>query len=355
MLSFAIYRKPYETGITLVKQSFGTDTHIQYAESDGNIPGFVVAPFNADDNTPIVFIKGDAITQFDDISDFLKTDIYTLDKYSDLNSGVSTDDDSSYADYLRDFDTYHASLIKGNFSKLVLARRKKETRSDNTSPLRLFAEACKKYPRLFIALHSTPVSGTWLVASPELLLDNRDGICHTMSLAGTMKYEGISTPQWSDKNIREQALVTEYINEVVQSYADTSAVYGPATVRAGNLMHLRTDFTFTMREGAKFGEIVDRLSPTPAVCGIPKDKAKKFIIANEHAPRSYYSGYSGPVRIEEKTSLYVSLRCMRIFTDSFFLYAGGGLLPDSDVQSEWHETESKMQTMLSIIKQPISR
>lgn len=350
MHSFAIYRKPYDTVVTLVKQLHGTNTILDSAKELDHVSGFLVAPFDTDALNPIVVINGDNITHYDDADAIPKTDIIFLDRCCEANVGSSPEIDSSYAEYLNDFDKYHAALLKGEFVKLVLARQKTEPRNQGQSAVNLFVEACRRYPRLFIALHTTPISGTWLIASPELLLDTRDGICHTMALAGTMRYDSsMDVSQWSEKNIQEQALVTNYINEVVRPDADCVSVYGPQPVRAGHLMHLRTDFTFSLRDGVSFGELVDRLSPTPAVCGIPKDKAKTFIIENEHTDRGYYSGYCGPVEIEGYTSLYVSLRCMRIFSHIFQLYAGGGLLPDSEVQSEWYETEYKMQTMGTLI------
>ena len=87
------------------------------------------------------------------------------------------------------------------------------------------------------------------------------------------------------------------------------------------------------------------LYPTPAVCGLPKGAARDFIVKNEYAPRQYYSGFVGPLDPNGETHLFVSLRCMRIAEGECFLFAGGGLLADSDQEAEWRETEDKMETM----------
>ena len=74
-----------------------------------------------------------------------------------------------------------------------------------------------------------------------------------------------------------------------------------------------------------------------------------FILSNERFPRQYYSGFVGPLLIEQSTHLYVSLRCMHICGSKYQLYAGGGLLPESIEEQEWQETEAKMKTMRSLL------
>ena len=82
----------------------------------------------------------------------------------------------------------------------------------------------------------------------------------------------------------------------------------------------------------------------------PKEAAYRFILANEGYDRSYYSGFIGRLDPDGKTGLYVNLRCMHIGNDSLTLYAGGGLLPSSDLKDEWLETEKKMQTLKRLLR-----
>ena len=200
-----------------------------------------------------------------------------------------------------------------------------------------------------MALFSAPQCGTWLIATPEVLLE-RDGMrWHTMALAGTMRYAE-QLPPWSDKNLQEQAFVAQYIKQCLDRYSDDITMTGPYTVRSGILAHLRTDFSFTLPDQAPLGAVLSDLHPTPAVCGLPKGEAHRFIMDNELCDRSYYSGFSGPLDIDGKTAMFVSLRCMRIFDDRYRLYAGGGILPQSEEQQEWNETSAKMQAMLSVIE-----
>lgn len=242
--------------------------------------------------------------------------------------------------YAKAFRSYHDAVASGRFHKLVLARKRRMDTACDT-PLAQFEAACRRYPRMMIMLFSTPQSGTWLISSPEVLLEsNREGL-HTIALAGTMPYaEGYA--EWNEKNKAEQHIVEQYIADTIAPLAHSIVKDGPYTMRAGNLQHLRSDFRFQMN--GVVGQLIARLHPTPAVCGLPKQEAQRFIIENEGMERRYYSGFAGPVT-KDSMHLFVSLRCAELFSDHAVLYAGGGIMPDSQCESEWKETESKMQTI----------
>ena len=175
--------------------------------------------------------------------------------------------------------------------------------------------------------------------------------------------------RWSAKNIQEQRYVASYLADVLRRFSDDVCEEGPRTVRAAHLVHLRSDFTFSLdnKRCTRIGKLLEALHPTPAVCGLPKDEAQRFIISHEHHPRHYYSGFMGPFNVNEDenenvdpishliphtshfTHLYVSLRCMHITDSAYHLYAGGGLLRESNEQQEWQETEAKMDTMRRLL------
>ena len=179
-----------------------------------------------------------------------------------------------------------------------------------------------------------------------------------MSLAGTQKAEPSRTiadypiegVEWSLKNREEQQYVTDYIEDCIRAFSDDYQLNGPYTTMAANLYHLRTDITFLLRDEGKLGDVIHTLYPTPAVCGIPKDEARQFILQHEHQSRKYYSGFVGPISPQGKTHLFVSLRCMNILPEGICeLYAGGGLLKESEMEKEWKETEAKMQTIRRVL------
>ena len=216
------------------------------------------------------------------------------------------------------------------------------------SPRDIFLNACSRYPRSYIALFYTQETGMWLIASPEILLRGDANGYQTMALAGTMRYAG-EDMRWSDKNREEQQLVTDYIRTCLQPFAMEVTESEPYTTRAAHLAHLRTDFRFLLKDRQRLGTFLTAFHPTPAVCGIPKDKAQQFILSNEQLNRGYYSGFSGLLSENGTAKLYVTLRCMQLSRSACRLYAGGGLLKDSIEENEWLETESKLDTMRKLL------
>ena len=189
----------------------------------------------------------------------------------------------------------------------------------------------------------------WLIASPEVLLRGNAEGYQTMALAGTMKYEG-EDMKWSSKNQEEQQLVADYIRACLQPFAAEITESKPYTTRAAHLAHLRTDFTFQLKDTQRLGTFLTAFHPTPAVCGMPKDEAQQFILHNEQLNRSYYSGFSGLLGEKGAAKLYVTLRCMQLSRSTCRLYAGGGLLKESIEENEWQETEAKLDTMRQLLK-----
>lgn len=335
MTSFALFRLPYEQQNTLIAQISGEPLEVSsFAELSGK-KGFVVAPFAQSDEFPILLIRPDIV------SHEIPSGIPDAGRYFASSKMADV-----RVDYQIDFANFHAHLTNGDFSKLVLSRSLFVSSDSREAPLDLFMKACERYPRMMIALVSTPKSGMWLVSTPEMLLSGSGEEWQTVALAGTMPYE--QDVRWSDKNIQEQRYVATYITEQLERFTSDFKETGPRTVRAGHLAHLRSDFRFKMSSD-RVGELIQALHPTPAVCGLPKHDAFLFILQNEHSPRRYYSGFLGALSVEDKTNLFVTLRCMELFSNGYCLYAGGGILNDSTEEQEWQETEIKLDTMRNII------
>ena len=355
-MAYAIYRLPHEDHATMIRQTNGNPVELHSLTELNGIEGFVVAPFEVAPNQPVVVIQGEPrsveCTSRSEEGGVRSENRFTVD--SSLQGNLTPHSSLLTPQYRIDFANYHAQLENDNFRKIVLARCADEKVPEDLEPMELFYRACEMYPRLFIALVDTPQTGCWLTATPEILLDGKGQDWRTIALAGTMKLEGDQlngegeTLRWSTKNIQEQRIVATYIAECLEQFTGNFREEGPRTVRAANLVHLRSDFTFKLDDNNHIGDILNTLHPTPAVCGLPKREAFQFIVKNEHTPRRYYSGFMGPMG-QDETHLYVSLRCMNIDGDTCHLYAGGGLLKDSNEEQEWQETEAKMETMRRIL------
>lgn len=113
------------------------------------------------------------------------------------------------------------------------------------------------------------------------------------------------------------------------------------------MLHLSSIFTGQLRQGAADAlNLALDLHPTPAVCGTPTDLAKNFIIENENYDRHYYTGLVGWMDSKGNGEWVVTIRCGLLFDNRMTLYAGAGIVKGSDADAEWHETESKLQTIL---------
>ncbi|WP_308268046.1 isochorismate synthase [Prevotella sp.] len=355
-MSFVYFRLPHTTQVYRNRLNNEPEEIASLAELNGR-RGFVIAPFDKSDQCPILLL--DAEWEPVDIADDCKQEAHLID----------ADYEAERDRYAIDFENFHAQLRDETFQKIVLARSARLKTTEHIPALSLFARACNKYPRLFVALFSTKRSGTWLIATPEILVSGKCGNMQTMALAGTMRLSGSQLGfdvsgsgigkddiHWSTKNIQEQRYVETYITECIEHYTSDFSVFGPYTSRAGDLVHLRSDISFCLNDTAHIGNLLNALHPTPAVCGMPKADTRDFITHNESAPRDYYSGFAGTLDPDGDTNLFVTLRCMKIDgqdntqSDQYTLYAGGGLLKDSTCQSEWEETEAKMNTMRQTFK-----
>ena len=340
MTAFAYYRFPHEQRATFVAQHVGEPEILSSVAQLNGREGFVIAPFQPSDECPVVLIHPDERRVI--LLNGGKNSEGGLEEKRqegglDENGGIVGNGNSDEKEgYVRDFGCFHEQLQRGEFRKIVLARRSVQT--TRLSAEALFVKACRMYPRLFVALVCSEASGMWLMATPEVLLQGSEGEYHTMSLAGTQKTEAPEALEWPQKDLEEQQYVTDYIEACIRTFSDDCCLYGPYTMKAAHLCHLRTDIHFSLPSDDVLGDVLEALYPTPAVCGIPKESARR------------YSGFVGMLSPRSDTHLFVSLRCMRLLPDGICeLYAGGGLLKESEMEKEWRETEVKMQTMMELV------
>jgi isochorismate synthase len=212
----------------------------------------------------------------------------------------------------------------------------------------LFFELEKNYKNAFVYLASSQIFGTWIGASPEVLLEAHSDFMFTTSLAGTKKPEEIEF-EWGEKEIFEQQIVTDYIKKTLETIKLKSIeTNGPYDFSAGPVTHLKTDISADMN-GVSPWLIARNLHPTPAISGYPKEKALGLIRSVEPHDRGIYTGVIG--EIDEKSSkLYVNLRCGQLINNTLFLYLGGGFTMQSIPELEWVETENKSKTILNFVK-----
>lgn len=302
--------------------------------------GFVCAPFSLD--------AGNICTVLPRLSpeDILSLPDSELAEESDI--AISSTTQNAHRDGVRGIVE---SLKAQGFGKTVLSRVIVGNKEIDCGTL--FQKLCEKYPFSTSFCFRTPASGLWIGATPELLLRADKGHISSMALAGTRPFSGTSQfTGWDSKNIEEHQLVADFISDCFRCSGFNPVISEPFTKAAGPVEHICTEISAQIVQKPEIKEIVSfikRLSPTPALCGIPREKSRKLITLHEAHNRGFYGGFFGLVKNSDNFSLYVNLRSMRISKERFCLYAGGGITRSSDPDSEWEETERKASSLLSLI------
>lgn len=245
--------------------------------------------------------------------------------------------------YLDQGNRFLQAIIDEGISKAVLSRVKAVNISIGIDEL--FDRLEKAYPNAFVYVVESNHLGVWVGASPEQLLTCEGEQCTTISLAGTLP---VTSGSWSDKEKREQADVTAFIETLMRSFDISYQVSVVKEVQAGPVRHLMSTFTFQLT-AEKRNVFIQQVHPTPAVVGMPKAEALQLIRQTERHQRLLYSGYIGMVS-NEKTALYVNLRCAQLIDSTLYCYVGGGYNSQSIPDQEWEETENKADTLIKTLQ-----
>ncbi len=344
-LPFFAYRLPMATDVVTGIQ-LTPDVRAFAGFGTGN-SGFVAVPFDPNSRAGAVWIGADILFQNKSIAEHdlakLKQTRFTAHFKPESGESISKNE------YLNQAEQLIEQLQRGELDKVVLSRTIGITTDTKPKSTEIFAEMCKCYPNAYVSLFFVPGKCLWLGATPETLLTATDKKLTTMSLAGTK----VANPSvlWTDKERVEQEMVSRYVEDVLTDFSFSKIIKdGPAEHLAGNLTHLMTRYEcegiLSMNELTR---LVDRLHPTPAVCGLPKQKSMEVIRETEKHDREYYAGYIGFVS-NNKIQLFVNLRCMKIDTNSITCYVGGGLTAQSNAHAEWEETCLKAETLMRILK-----
>lgn len=249
----------------------------------------------------------------------------------------------SHDEYIHLAQKLIGMMQNGECDKIVISRVAKYPLQMDLNLV--FDKLVENYPKAFVYFVSSPFFGTWIGASPEVLLKFQNDHYEIASLAGTKLADDDSA--WGYKEIIEQKLVTEFIERKLKEL--TISEYNVSATKdaiAGPVKHLKT--TFSINELFDVSRLISEIHPTPAVSGLPREKALPVIKSSEKHQRELYAGIIG--ELSEQSSLYVNLRCMQCTQDSAYLYLGGGLTALSNPEKEWEETKNKAKTLLRVIE-----
>jgi len=231
-----------------------------------------------------------------------------------------------------------------NLGKIVISRSQTvPSGTDKVDVVASFLSLLLTYPVSFSSLIKLPDGTIWLGATPEILatMDKKKNVL-IMSLAGTKTNQ---SDVWGEKETHEQALVTKYILSQAEGYLKNLNVTEPETLQTGALSHILAKISGKITKQDDFARLVSVLHPTPAIAGFPAKEALEYISKNEKYDRAFYSGFLGPINQDYEHNLFVNLRTAAITPKTMTFYAGGGINAQSVPESEWNETQAKMNVV----------
>ncbi|WP_262177779.1 isochorismate synthase [Haloarcula laminariae] len=247
-----------------------------------------------------------------------------------------------------------SSVEEGRLRKVVLAQALRvHLRSDLSVP-DVFARLAETYPDCYRFLFSPADRATFYGATPERLVSLRGRTVRTEALAGsTGRGDTPAEDEWlaaelldSTKDIHEHELVAEAIRDQLDPYAASVRIGDRTVRRLATVQHLRTSITAELADDEHVLSLVDALHPTPAVGGLPPDEALRTIRETEAFDRGWYAAPIGWVDAAGNGTFAVGLRSAVATERTATLFAGAGIVADSDPDREWDEVQLKYRPML---------
>ncbi len=246
----------------------------------------------------------------------------------------------------------------GELQKIVLSRKIEITLTDKPQFSKLLFMLNKQYTGCTIfAYHSG--QSTFIGASPERLAKISDKMINIDALAGSSKRgtneiedEIISASLLSNiKELEEHKYVVTYINDQLSEISE-NIVYpsSPQIKKLNNIQHLWTPFNAELPGGKSVMNMLELLHPTPALGGVPKEKALGLIKKLEDYNRGLYAGIIGWVSPDNEGEFTAAIRSALINGKKIIAFAGCGIVEHSIPENEFIETELKLNAIMSLFK-----
>jgi isochorismate synthase len=255
---------------------------------------------------------------------------------------------------------FSGAVGRGRIDKVVLARRvglRSPVELDVPNALRRLAASAPES-----SIYAFRRGGrTFLGATPERLVSTEGRTFRTVAVAGTIRRGADSAEDAelgrallaSEKDHEEHAIVVEAIRELLTPVTDTLEVAPkPGLMTLRFVHHLVTEIWGTVPDAHGLLALAERLHPTPAVGGEPRDVALGMIDEHEGFDRGWYASPVGWLGADGDGELCVALRCGIVDRTRATLFAGCGIVADSDPEQEWEESRIKLRAVISALGIP---
>lgn len=333
-----------------------------FGDSDWFVPKYLIKV--KDGITRLIFNfktdrydKDSLISEYNNSINFLNS----LFEFTKVQSNVELLDSnlSDIAEKIKWTEKVNSALEKiaeKNLTKIVLSR--KVTCKLSGVPLisNSLTTLAENYPRCYIFAFAKGES-IFFGASPEKLAKISNGWVEADALAGstprgTTEEEDIRLANEllaSKKNLAEQNAVVEFIKNSFNEFT-TDLTYNrkPTIRKLSNIQHLWTEIKAKLKSDNSIFSILKEIHPTPAICGVPWSDALTFIETTEGYNRGLYAGIIGWFNFDNQGEFAVAIRSALLKGKELHAFAGCGIVEGSDPDSEFEESELKLQPILSL-------
>ncbi|MFN8530494.1 MAG: isochorismate synthase [Anaerolineae bacterium] len=258
----------------------------------------------------------------------------------------------------RMIDDATARMKAHEFEKVVLARTADVSLSAPANLLAALERMGLKYPHTFRFLIEPGAGRAFFGASPELLAHVHSGMLDTAALAGSRSRGRTEADDaalahdlmTSAKDRAEHQFVVDFLRERLAPYTrDLEAAQEPSLLKLSNIQHLHTPMRAALNADADVLTLTQALHPTPALGGTPQSIGMATIARLEPITRGWYAGPVGWIDSRGDGMFAVAIRSAVNSGKRVRLYAGAGIVADSDPDKEWDEIEWKFKPMLDAL------
>ncbi len=278
---------------------------------------------------------------------------------SELMDGSCFNDDDSLwtdhkSDFLRSVNLATKRIASGLFKKVVLAREVIIPLSRSVNVTHMLNMLRTSYPTCYTFLFQLNRNAAFVGSSPERLASFRSTILLTEGLAGSTFRGKTATEDaslekaliQSEKDLHEHKVVVDAIGERLRAYSeDVNYPASPSVRKFKNVQHLYTPISAQLQEQTAPITILEALHPTPAVGGFPRDTALENMQELENLDRGWFAGPLGWFNTHGRGEFCVGIRSGLIEPHRAHLFAGCGIVANSDPEAEWTETLIKFLPM----------
>lgn len=247
-----------------------------------------------------------------------------------------------------------------DFEKIVLARTIELESKHALSPTLLSYNLRQSYPECYNFIVQVDEHTSFIGATPERLASFENGVFKTEGLAGSASRGNSASEDAaiarslmeSEKDLEEHQFVVRAIDDSLAPYSyRVEFPNRPRIKKLNNVQHLFTPISASIRNGVQIHDLLQKLHPTPAVGGYPKTESISHIQEIEQIERGWYSAPVGWYNLNGCGEFAVAIRSALLHKNRAYLYAGCGIVSDSDPESEWNETILKFKPMTNALNE----